>query len=118
MCIPHLVHAGQRHHDTTQIHTYARACVNIRLLHVAQGTTALWRPRWIEFPELIVRADVVVRGPKVDAALDHFAALLENDLAELVEVIGREEGEREGRGAREGGEGTRGGAGRRGRGGR
>ena len=51
-----------------------------------QGTTALWRPRWLEFPELTVRADVVVRGPAPEAALAHFAALLESDLADLVEV--------------------------------
>lgn len=33
-----------------------------------------------------MRADVVVRGPRVEAALTHFADLLEADLAELVEV--------------------------------
>jgi hypothetical protein len=53
-----------------------------------KGTTALWRPRWLEFPELVVRADVVVRGPAPEAALGHFAALLESDLADLVDVSG------------------------------
>lgn len=52
----------------------------------AQGTTAQWRPRWLEFPELAVRADVVVRGPRADAALGHFADLLLSDIAELVDV--------------------------------
>jgi hypothetical protein len=33
-----------------------------------------------------VRADVVVRAPTVEAALGHFAALLEGDLEDLVEV--------------------------------
>ncbi|KAI8469832.1 MAG: hypothetical protein J3K34DRAFT_511818 [Monoraphidium minutum] len=51
-----------------------------------QGATALWRPRWVEFPELALRADVVVRGPAAEAALAHFGALLQSDLAELVEV--------------------------------
>jgi hypothetical protein len=51
-----------------------------------QGTTALWRPRWLEFPELCVRADVVVRGPRPEAALAHFAALLEADLSDLAAV--------------------------------
>jgi len=33
-----------------------------------------------------VRADVVIRGPRPELALAQFAALLEADLAELVEV--------------------------------
>jgi hypothetical protein len=48
-----------------------------------QGTTAVWRPQWMEFPELVVRADVVVRGPRLDEALGQLAGLLAADLADL-----------------------------------
>jgi hypothetical protein len=48
-----------------------------------QGSTAVWRPQWMEFPELIVRADVVVRGSRLDEALGQLAGLLTSDLADL-----------------------------------
>jgi hypothetical protein len=37
----------------------------------------------MEFPELVVRADVVVRGPRLDEALGQLAGLLAADLADL-----------------------------------
>jgi hypothetical protein len=76
-CLCVVPHACARH---------AAARHSCRRCRPPQGTTALWRPRWLEFPELVVRADVVVRGPRAEAAITHFAALLEADLSELVEV--------------------------------
>lgn len=40
---------------------------------IPQGSSALWRPQWMEFPELLVRCDVVVRGPRLDEALGQLA---------------------------------------------
>lgn len=48
-----------------------------------QGSSAVWRPQWMEFPELVVRADVVVRGQRLDEALVQLAVLLTDDLREL-----------------------------------
>ncbi|WIA30633.1 hypothetical protein OEZ86_000711 [Tetradesmus obliquus] len=55
----------------------------MQVLASVQGTTAVWRPQWMEFPELAVRADVVVRGPRLDEALGQLAGLLAADLADL-----------------------------------
>eukprot|EP00775_Hariotina_reticulata_P008243 gene8243-8433_t len=54
-----------------------------QVLASVQGSSAVWRPQWLEFPELMVRCDVVVRGPRLDEALAQFAALLTGDLREL-----------------------------------
>ncbi len=48
-----------------------------------QGTCALWRPPWLEFPELDVRADVLVKGQRVEEAIGHFLSLVESDMKEL-----------------------------------
>jgi hypothetical protein len=46
----------------------------------------LWSPQWLEFPELTVRCDVVVKGPRLDDALGLLADLLVSDLQELEAV--------------------------------
>jgi hypothetical protein len=51
-----------------------------------QGSTVLWRPQWLEFPELTVRCDVVIKGPRLDEALNVLAELLTSDLRELEAV--------------------------------
>lgn len=51
-----------------------------------QGSTVLWHPQWLEFPELSVRCDVVVKGPRIDEALGLLAELLVSDLHELEAV--------------------------------
>lgn len=51
-----------------------------------QGSTVLWSPQWLEFPELTVRCDVVVKGPRLDDALGLLADLLVSDLQELEAV--------------------------------
>jgi hypothetical protein len=52
----------------------------------AQGSTVLWHPQWLEFPELTVRCDVVIKGPRLDDALGLLAGLLTADLQELETV--------------------------------
>lgn len=59
------------------------ATTTVQVLASVQGATAAWRPRWLELPELAVRADVVARGPRLEAALAALAALVEADLADL-----------------------------------
>lgn len=58
----------------------------IQVLASVQGGTVMWHPQWLEFPELVVRCDVVVRGPRQDEALGLLAELLVSDLQELQAV--------------------------------
>lgn len=58
----------------------------IALVDVLQGSTVLWHPQWLEFPELTVRCDVVIKGPRLDDALGLLAELLTSDLQELEAV--------------------------------
>jgi hypothetical protein len=51
-----------------------------------QGSTVLWHPQWLEFPELAVRCDVVVKGPRLDDALGLLAEQLTSELQELEAV--------------------------------
>jgi hypothetical protein len=46
----------------------------------------MWHPQWLEFPELAVRCDVVMRGPRLDEALGLLAELLAADLQDLEAV--------------------------------
>jgi hypothetical protein len=63
------------------------AAPDIVLLHLPlQGSTVLWRPQWLEFPEMTVRCDVVIKGPRLDDALGLLAELLTSDLQELEAV--------------------------------
>lgn len=55
-------------------------------MHPAQGSTVLWHPQWLEFPELTVHCDVVIKGPRLDEALGLLADLLTADLQELESV--------------------------------
>jgi hypothetical protein len=53
---------------------------------VTQGGTVLWHPQWLEFPELTLRCDVVIKGPRLDDALGLLTELLVSDLQELEAV--------------------------------
>ncbi|PNH08737.1 hypothetical protein TSOC_004688, partial [Tetrabaena socialis] len=56
---------------------------SVQALCSVQGSSALWRPQLIEFPELEIRCDVVVRGDKLDEALRLFVDLVMTDVEEL-----------------------------------
>jgi hypothetical protein len=69
------------HRDSTVEHMHVPT-----LPHALQGSTVLWHPQWLEFPELAVRCDVVIKGPRLDDALGLLAELLTSDLQELEAV--------------------------------
>lgn len=60
--------------------------IQLTLPPALQGSTVLWHPQWLEFPELAVRCDVVIKGPRLDDALGLLADTLTSDLQELEAV--------------------------------
>jgi hypothetical protein len=61
----------------------AGSSCSVQVLASVAGATAAWRPTWMEFPELVLRADVVVRAARIEEALAQFSALLASDVADL-----------------------------------
>ncbi|GFR42144.1 hypothetical protein Agub_g2993, partial [Astrephomene gubernaculifera] len=59
---------------------------SVQALCSIQDSSALWRPQLLEFPELDIRCDVVVRGDKLDEALRLFVDVVLNDVGELHQV--------------------------------
>lgn len=58
----------------------------VKVLCSVTGRTALWKPQYMKFPELSLRADVVVRGPKVEDAIFFFLDMIAKDCEELNDV--------------------------------
>ncbi|GLI65138.1 hypothetical protein VaNZ11_008596, partial [Volvox africanus] len=58
----------------------------VQTLCSVQGPCALWNPQLLEFPEIEIRCDVVVRGAKLDEALRLFVDLVVADVRELNQI--------------------------------
>ncbi|GLC57830.1 hypothetical protein PLESTB_001271500 [Pleodorina starrii] len=59
---------------------------SVQTLCSVQGSTALWNPQWLEFPEIEIRCDVVIRGGKLEEALRQFVGMVVADVRELNQI--------------------------------